>query len=247
MSKVKISQACDIKTGKLDANASKENGEYPFYTCAPKPLRIDSFAFDDDAILIAGNNASANFHINRYKGKFNAYQRTYVLTEKDGFNLSFVYYALRLELSKLKRGSQGSQTKFLTKPLLSNIEIPDLPENEQASTARIFELLDEKIATLNAKRILIEEFIENLYNYWFVQFEFPTSSGNSYRSSGGKINDSDLLPGGLPEGWKPLKLNTRLNFDKGFEPGKSSYNEEQLPDYVPYFRVGDMDGFSNVY
>jgi len=247
MKKVKISQACDIKTGKLDANASKENGEYPFYTCAPNPLRIDSFAFDDDVILIAGNNASANFHINRYNGKFNAYQRTYVLTEKQGFNLSFVYYALKLELKNLKRRSQGSQTKFLTMPLLSNIEIPELPESIQSSTARIFELLDEKIAALNAKRILIEEFIENVYNYWFVQFEFPTTDGNSYRSSGGRINESILLPGGLPEGWEPLRLDTRLKFDKGFEPGKSSYSDEQFPGYVPYYRVGDMEGISRTF
>ncbi|MFI3220971.1 MAG: restriction endonuclease subunit S [Methylococcales bacterium] len=76
LEKLKIGDICNIKTGKLDANQFVLGGEYPFYTCAPEPLTIDSYAFDDSVILIAGNNAAGNFHVNRFNGKFNAYQRT---------------------------------------------------------------------------------------------------------------------------------------------------------------------------
>jgi type I restriction enzyme S subunit len=75
---IKLKDVCTITTGKLDSNVANENGKYPFFTCAPNPLKIDYFDFDDDVILIAGNNAGGNFHINRFKGKFNAYQRTYI-------------------------------------------------------------------------------------------------------------------------------------------------------------------------
>lgn len=64
-----LTQVCNITTGKLDANAGIPNGKYPFFTCAPDPLRIDTFAFDDDVVLLAGNNAQGNFHIQRFKGK----------------------------------------------------------------------------------------------------------------------------------------------------------------------------------
>ena len=71
-----------------------ENGKYPYFTCAPEPLKIDTYAFDDNAILLAGNNASGNFHCQRYNGRFNAYQRTYVITAKQGYDIDFIYYSL---------------------------------------------------------------------------------------------------------------------------------------------------------
>ena len=75
-----LESACYIKTGKLNANAAVKDGIYPFFTCAEYPDEIDHYAFDDDVVLVAGNNARGNFHVNRYEGRFNAYQRTYILT-----------------------------------------------------------------------------------------------------------------------------------------------------------------------
>ena len=75
---VKLGNICQITTGKLDANAQVDNGIYPFFTCAEQPFKIDSFAFDTEALLISGNGANLGY-INYYNGKFNAYQRTYVL------------------------------------------------------------------------------------------------------------------------------------------------------------------------
>lgn len=77
-----LGEVCTIKTGKLNANAKKENGEYPFFTCDENPYKIDTYAFDTTAIIISGNGSKVG-HVNKYSGKFNAYQRTYVL---DGFN-----------------------------------------------------------------------------------------------------------------------------------------------------------------
>ena len=77
------------KTGKLNANAMDDNGLYPFFTCSKESYRINHFAFDCEALLLSGNNATANYDVKYYKGKFNAYQRTYVLTIKNGN--SYVY------------------------------------------------------------------------------------------------------------------------------------------------------------
>lgn len=76
-------------TGKLDSNAMVENGRYPFFTCAKESYKIDSYAFDCEALLLAGNNAAGIYDVKHYKGKFNAYQRTYVLrlmNEKWSYN-----------------------------------------------------------------------------------------------------------------------------------------------------------------
>ena len=144
-------------------------GKYPFFTCAPEHSFIDNYAFDDDVILVAGNNASGNFHLNRFCGKFNAYQRTYVLTTKDGFNLDYVYYALKIALKKIREQSQGSQTKFLTMPILVSITIllPDL--STQTSIARVLSSLDNKIELNNKINKELENLARTIYEYWFVQ------------------------------------------------------------------------------
>lgn len=63
---VKLGDICQITTGKLDANAQVDNGIYPFFTCAEQPFKIDSFAFDTEALLISGNGANLGY-INYYK------------------------------------------------------------------------------------------------------------------------------------------------------------------------------------
>ena len=92
---VKLGDICQITTGKLDANAQVDNGIYPFFTCAEQPFKIDSFAFDTEALLISGNGANLGY-INYYKGKFNAYQRTYVL-DLFSENIQYIKWALKRE------------------------------------------------------------------------------------------------------------------------------------------------------
>ncbi|CAI8207068.1 MAG: Uncharacterised protein [SAR116 cluster bacterium] len=113
----------NITTGKLDSNAEVENGEYYFYTCAANPTRTNTYAFDDDVILIAGNNANGNFHVNRYSGRFDAYQRTYVLTAKESVHLNYLYRVVAYQMKVLKSQGKGSQTKFLTLGMISDIPV----------------------------------------------------------------------------------------------------------------------------
>ena len=205
-----IGIACKITTGKLDANQAIQNGQYPFYTCAEFPDTIDSFAFDDDVVLVAGNNAKGNFHVNRFKGKFNAYQRTYVLTAKKGFDIDFIYYSLKLELKRLKEKSQGSQTKFLTMPILQNIGLKNLSESEQKQISSVLSTLDEKIALNNQINATLEQMTKTLYDYWFVQFDFPDDNGKPYKSSGGEMVYNETLKRDIPKGWEVQNLSHHL-------------------------------------
>lgn len=111
----------NVSTGRLDSNAGSRDGIYPFFTCSKEPSKIDSYSFDDDVILVAGNNAQGNFHINRYSGKFNAYQRTYVITAKENKHLSYIYQVLFEQMKLYKNRGKGSQTKFLTIGMLTDV------------------------------------------------------------------------------------------------------------------------------
>ena len=138
----KLEELINLRTGKLDSNAEEKNGNYPFFTCAPDPLKINSFSFDQPAILLAGNNANGNFHINYYEGKFDAYQRTYVIDvlNKEKIDLKFLYYAMKICLKDFKRMSQGTSTRFLTKKILDNFEI-QVPNMK--TQLKIVEVLDD--------------------------------------------------------------------------------------------------------
>lgn len=136
---------CDISTGRLDANAAVASGQYPFFTCAPEASWIDTFAFESDAILLAGNNAGGIFHCQRYCGKFNAYQRTYVLTSTNEWNINYIYHSLLHELDHLKKTSQGSQTKFLTMRLLNDFKVLRYPHSKLSKSLSIFTKIYEMI------------------------------------------------------------------------------------------------------
>lgn len=196
-----VNEACNITTGKLDSNQAVENGEYPFFTCSELPGKIDHFAFDDDVVLVAGNNAQGNFHVSKFKGKFNAYQRTYVLTAKSGTNIDFIFYALKLELKRLREKSQGSQTKFLTMPILNGIKLPELSFEEQTCIANILKAIDNKIVLNNRINAELEAMAKTLYDYWFVQFDFPDANGKPYKTAGGKMVYNPTLKREIPEGW----------------------------------------------
>ena len=124
-----------IKTGKLDANAAVEGGTYPFFTCAKEIYAIDNYAFDCEAILLAGNNAVGDFNVKHYSGRFNAYQRTYVITISDESRLlyRFLYFQMLKSLRRFKEQSVGSGTKFLKLGMIKDLEItlPSLEEQRR--------------------------------------------------------------------------------------------------------------------
>lgn len=196
-----IGDACNITTGKLDANQAVSGGNFPFFTCAEFPDQIDHYAFDDDVALVAGNNARGNFHVSRYQGKFNAYQRVYVLTTKEGYDIDFIYYALKLELKRLREKAQGSQTKFLTMPILTGIKLRNLNRDSQSEIAGVLKTIDKKIELNNSINSELEAMAKILYSYWFVQFDFPDANNKPYKTSGGKLVFNPILKRQIPEGW----------------------------------------------
>jgi type I restriction enzyme S subunit len=123
--KVSLGSLVEIKTGKLNSNASVENGQYPFFTCSREIFAIDNYAFDLEAILLAGNNASGDFNVKHYQGKFNAYQRTYVITvdEKQKILYRYLYFQLLKSLKEFKEMSVGANTRFLKLGMIQGLQI----------------------------------------------------------------------------------------------------------------------------
>lgn len=120
-----VSSIAPILTGKKDANYGTPSGKYPFFTCAQEPLHAENFSFDNNAIILAGNG---DFNVKLYRGKFEAYQRTYVLIPYKQCNLFNLFFTIQENMRLLTQGANGSTIKFLTKGMIEKIKIliPDL-------------------------------------------------------------------------------------------------------------------------
>jgi len=139
---VKLGDICHITTGKLDANAMEENGQYPFFTCAEKPFCINNYAFDTEALLISGNGANLGY-INYYNGKFNAYQRTYVL-DKFTEDIQFIKIALQMLLPKrIAIEKSTSNTPYIVQSTLSDMRIFIPSKDLQRRTTNLMLRLEE--------------------------------------------------------------------------------------------------------
>lgn len=222
----KLGEIAEFKTGKLNSNAAVQNGKYPFFTCAPETYYIDDYAFDQKAIILAGNNAEGNFSIKYYEGKFNAYQRTYVINPiSDVVDIRFLYYALQLCLQQFKTLSQGTSTKFLTAKILNAfcIQVPSLAI--QKRIAGIIKSLDDKIEVnrrindnfyyaffevmliwllTSLENDNLEKQAQSLFKAWFVDFE-PFACGEFVESELGLI----------PKDWKVVSLSDTADYING--------------------------------
>ena len=160
----RLGDICKITTGKLDANAQVENGLYPFFTCAEKPFRIDSFAFDTEALLISGNGANLGY-INYYKGKFNAYQRTYVL-DQFSENIQYVKWVLKVLLPKrIAIEKSSSNTPYIILSTLADLRLPIAYNSEQSNIANLMQSLERKLSS----QIALKDSYNNLKQYLLRQ------------------------------------------------------------------------------
>ena len=233
----KLKNIALIKTGKLDSNAAVTNGVYPFFTCDPITLKIDEWAYDTEAVLLAGNNASGNYTAKYYKGKFNAYQRTYIIESANTSLLSvrFLAFAITQQLRLLKAMSTGSTTKFLTIKMLNDLEIPCPEISVQQKIASIIGSYDNLIEN-NQKQIkLLEEAAQRLYKEWFIDLRFPG-------------HENVEIVDGVPEGWYIDRVDHYFKITIGKTPSRAEKqwftNSGEGTPWISISDVGESGAFT---
>ncbi len=146
--KASIGTISSITTGKRDVNEGNPQGQYPFFTCAQDVSRIDNYEFEGQAILVAGNGF---FNVKFYEGKFNAYQRTYVLQD---FKVlpKYLYYYISGKLSEITKDNRGSTIRYIRLGDLADYEISLPPFAEQHQIVAKLDALMQKVES-NKRRL----------------------------------------------------------------------------------------------
>lgn len=164
---LKWNDVFNTTTGKLDSNAMIEGGQYPFFTCAKEVFAIDKYAFDQEALLLAGNNAAGKYDVKYYKGKFNAYQRTYVLDLKQNWSYQLFRYQLENKLEWLREQSKGCNTRYITLKILGELEFIIPPFEDQMVFERFCNQIDKSKFYLQNDIIDLKELLNKKAEAYF--------------------------------------------------------------------------------
>ena len=238
MVKIKLGDVIDFKNGK---SIKKSDGVIPIY--------------GGNGIL--GYTNKSNFSHTIVVGRVGAYCGSIHVEEnlcwvsdnaiagvpKEGQDLTYLYYVLKsLNLNSKQIGSsQPLITQSMLRDMVVDIEINI---EKQKRIANSISIIDQKIQTNNQINQVLEAIAKTLYDYWFVQFDFPDQNGKPYKSSGGKMVYHPELKREIPEGWGVDSLWNIANFYNGLAMQK--YRPDTNEDgYLPVIKIREMmNGFS---
>lgn len=176
--KAKIGELTSIRTGKLDANAACPDGRYPFFTCSKKPLQISTYSYDCECVLVAGNG---DLNVKYYKGKFDAYQRTYIIEDNSGGKLymPFLYFFMEGYIDVLRKQAIGGVIKYIKLGNLTEaiIELPSYEEQKE-----VVEILDKLKGIIDNETQRIRKY-DDLIKARFVElFGNPVINSKNLRT-----------------------------------------------------------------
>lgn len=181
---IKIGDITKIKTGKLDANAATEKGKYPFFTCSQHALRISTYSYDCECVLVAGNG---DLNVKYYNGKFDAYQRTYIIENNDDkvLYMPYLYYFMERYVDKLRNQAIGGVIKYIK---LGNLTEAQVYLPSMYNQRKIVEELNKLKSIISQKREQLSE-LNSIIKARFVEL-FGDPYFNPYKWKKLKIADA---------------------------------------------------------
>ena len=160
-------------------------------------------------------------------------------------NAKWLYYYLNSSICKshLDKVKGGSTQPYIALGSLRKLPIL-VPKNHQLKEdiVRVLDAIDSKIRVNNRINTELEAMVKTLYDYWFVQFDFPDANGKPYKASGGKMIYNETLKREIPEGWGDLFLGDLINLERGVTYGKEDVTDKENPKAVGVLRATNVTG-----
>lgn len=212
---VRLGSIVKVSTGKHDVNHAVDDGLYPFYTCALEPFQSNTFSFNDEVIILPGNGANVG-QVLYFNGKFEAYQRTYVLHEVNAC-VKYVYYFLKGNWNRLQQNKQyGSATNYIRLDNITDLQIPLPPLPIQK---RIAEILDAADALRRKDQELLQKYDALAQAIFLDMFGDPVKN---------------------EKGWETEKFEKLGTLDRGVSKHRPRNAPELLGGKYPLIQTGDV-------
>ena len=234
--KMTIGDFITLQRGHDLTNEEREVGNVPVYGAAGKN-GYHSKSLASGPGLIIGRSGGSFGKVYFVKESYWPHNTSLYATDFKENDPRFAFYLLtQMDLSSLNSGSaQPSLNRNYIYPL--PIEVPE--PFQQRKIAAVLSALDDKIELNNRINVELEQMAKTLYDYWFVQFDFPDANGKPYKSSGGKMVYDEVLKREVPEDWSTELINDLGTIVGGSTPSKA--NEENFcQDGIPWITPKDL-------
>ena len=227
----------------IQSSQIKGSGLYPVF--GGNGLRGYTDTFNQDGqYLIIGRQGAYCGNVRYNVGK--AFLTEHAIVGQTSAEHNAIYLACKLSLMNLAQFQGQSAQPGLSVKNLSEIEILMPPKKIQDNIARVILNIDHKIALNRAINQNLEAMAKQLYDYWFVQFDFPNEEGKPYKSSGGKMVWNEKIKREIPIDWEILPLFDAVSVQYGFPFATEQFTEEETD--VPVVRIRDiLEGTTSAY
>lgn len=247
MNKVKIKDIVDIYNGSTPSTSISENFDGNISWITPKDISdqkskyiyrgernitekglksIGGSLLPKGTILFSSRAPIGLMSISKVETSTNQGFKNMVC-KKGKVHNEYLYYLLKTQIAKIQELGTGTTFKEVSKSTIENFElyiVEDLPT--QQKIAAVLSALDDKIELNNTINAELEAMAKTLYDYWFVQFEFPNSEGKPYKSSGGAMEYNSILKREIPKGWEVKTIGDYCKSTGGFAFKSSWWTNE---------------------
>ena len=215
-----------IQTGRKDANYGSDEGKYPFFTCAAEPIRCHGYSFDCRAILLAGNGDINN--ISRYNGKFEAYQRTYVVKIAEPLCFDYIFYWFKYRWFDFNKGKMfGTAIPYIRLGNLQEFPTPIPPLAEQQ---RIVDRIESLFAKLDEAKEKAQAVVDS--------FE-ARKAAILHKAFTGELTAKWRRTHGLSlDTWKEVAADSLFEYVTSGSRGWAKYYDESGAVFI---RMGNLD------
>jgi putative hsdS len=212
-----------------DTNFTHQN--LPFVSEADTKRLSKYILIEGDIVFSRVGSIDRNVYVDKnHEGWMFSGRCIRVRVDKNKVNPKYLsYYFKQNSFKKMMMNlAVGATMPSLNTKIMNSIELDLLPRENQDKIANILSAIDDKIQINNKIDQELEVMAKTLYDYWFVQFDFPDQNGNPYRSSGGKMVYNPELKREIPEGWGVEKLGELAQFKNGINYEKTSSGSEKV-------------------
>jgi type I restriction enzyme S subunit len=243
---VRLCNYMDVyKNAYINSNIAKS-----FMVASCKQNELDNFKLKEGQVAITKDSETrddigiSTYISESFQDVVLGYHTSLITPNKKLLNGKFLNYWFKTKQAKVYfENNAGGSGQRCTLPIdiIKSISL-NLPSIElQEQIASIFYNLDSKIELNNRINAELEAMAKTLYDYWFVQFDFPDANGKPYKTSGGKMVWNEELKREVPEGWEVLEL---VNLERNIITGKtpSTLNDSYFNGDIPFICIGDVRG-----